>query len=38
MKIIGHKALPAAEAALGYIKSVQGAQSGRTFRLGWSKD
>jgi len=31
----GYKALPAAEAALGYVKSVEGAQSGQTFRMGW---
>jgi len=34
----GYKALPAAEAALGYLRSVEGAHTGRTFRMGWSKD
>jgi len=34
----GYQALPAAQAALGYLRSVEGAQSGRTFRLGWSRD
>jgi NAD(P)-dependent dehydrogenase (short-subunit alcohol dehydrogenase family) len=34
----GVKALPAAEAALGYVKSVEGAQTGRVYRIGWSRE
>jgi len=34
----GTKAVPAAEAALGYVKSVEGAQTGRIYRIGWSRD
>ncbi|SON55071.1 short chain dehydrogenase [Hartmannibacter diazotrophicus] len=34
----GTKAVPAAEAALGYVKSVEGAQTGRVYRIGWSRD
>ncbi|MGD9945912.1 MAG: short chain dehydrogenase [Burkholderiaceae bacterium] len=34
----GTKAVPAAEAALGYAKSVEGAQTGRVYRIGWSRD
>ncbi|MGC1577732.1 MAG: short chain dehydrogenase [Beijerinckiaceae bacterium] len=34
----GVKAVPASEAALGYAKSVEGAQTGRVYRIGWSRD
>jgi hypothetical protein len=34
----GQKAIPAAEAALGYAKSVEGPQTGRVYRIGWSRD
>jgi len=34
----GTKAVPASEAALGYAKSVEGAQTGRVYRIGWSRD
>ncbi len=34
----GTKAVPAAEAALGYVKSVEGIQTGRVYRIGWSRD
>jgi NAD(P)-dependent dehydrogenase (short-subunit alcohol dehydrogenase family) len=34
----GQKAVPAAEAALGYAKSVEGPQTGRVYRIGWSRD
>lgn len=34
----GVKAAPAADAALGYAKSVEGAQTGRIYRIGWSRD
>lgn len=34
----GVKAVPAAEAALGYARSVEGAQTGRVYRIGWSRD
>lgn len=34
----GTKAVPASEAALGYAKSVEGAQTGRIYRIGWSRD
>ena len=34
----GTKAIPASEAALGYSKSVEGAQTGRVYRIGWSRD
>ena len=34
----GVKAVPASEAALGYAKSVEGAQSGRIYRIGWSRE
>lgn len=34
----GVKAVPASEAALGYAKSVEGAQTGRIYRIGWSRD
>jgi NAD(P)-dependent dehydrogenase (short-subunit alcohol dehydrogenase family) len=33
----GQKAVPAAEAALGYAKSVEGPQTGRVYRIGWSR-
>jgi len=34
----GVKAIPAAEAALGYARSVEGAHTGRVYRIGWSRD
>ena len=34
----GVKAMPADEVALGYVKSIEGAQSGRVYRMGWSRD
>lgn len=34
----GTKPVPASEAALGYAKSVEGAQTGRVYRIGWSRD
>lgn len=34
----GIKAVPASEAALGYARSVEGAQTGRVYRIGWSRD
>jgi NAD(P)-dependent dehydrogenase (short-subunit alcohol dehydrogenase family) len=34
----GTKAVPARDAALGYAKSVEGAQTGRVYRIGWSRD
>lgn len=34
----GVKAVPAREAALGYVKSVEGVQTGRVYRIGWSRD
>ena len=34
----GPRPMPAAEVALGYVRSVEGAQSGRVYRMGWSRD
>jgi NAD(P)-dependent dehydrogenase (short-subunit alcohol dehydrogenase family) len=34
----GQKAIPAAEAAMGFVKSVEGPQTGRVYRIGWSRD
>lgn len=34
----GTKPVPASDAALGYAKSVEGAQTGRIYRIGWSRD
>jgi hypothetical protein len=34
----GQKPVPASEAALGYIKSVEGIQTGKVYRIGWSRD
>jgi len=34
----GTKAVPASEVALGYAKSVEGAQTGRVYRIGWTRD
>jgi NAD(P)-dependent dehydrogenase (short-subunit alcohol dehydrogenase family) len=34
----GQKAIPAAEAALGFVKSVEGPQTGSVYRIGWSRD
>jgi NAD(P)-dependent dehydrogenase (short-subunit alcohol dehydrogenase family) len=33
----GYKAVPAREAALGYAKSVEGAQTGQVYRVGWAR-
>ncbi len=35
---LGTKAVPVAEAALGYVKSIEGAQTGRVYRIGWARD
>lgn len=34
----GTKPVPASEVALGYVKSVEGGQNGRVYRIGWSRD
>jgi NAD(P)-dependent dehydrogenase (short-subunit alcohol dehydrogenase family) len=34
----GQKPVPAAEAAFSYAKSVEGPQTGRVYRIGWSRD
>lgn len=34
----GTKAAPAAEVALGYARSVEGGQTGRVYRIGWSRE
>jgi hypothetical protein len=34
----GQKPIPSTEAALGYVKSVEGPQTGRVYRIGWSRD
>ena len=34
----GQKAVPAAEAALGFVKSVEGSQTGRVYCIGWSRN
>jgi len=34
----GTKPVPAREVALGYAKSVEGAQTGRVYRIGWTRD
>jgi NAD(P)-dependent dehydrogenase (short-subunit alcohol dehydrogenase family) len=34
----GQKPVPAAEATFGYAKSVEGPQTGRVYRIGWSRD
>lgn len=34
----GVKAVPASEAALGYARSVEDAQTGQVYRIGWSRD
>jgi len=34
----GIKAVAASEAALGYVRSVEGAHTGRVYRIGWSRD
>jgi NAD(P)-dependent dehydrogenase (short-subunit alcohol dehydrogenase family) len=34
----GTKPVPASDVALGYAKSVEGAQTGRVYRIGWSRD
>lgn len=33
----GIKAVAASEAALGYVRSVEGAQTGRVYRVGWDR-
>jgi NAD(P)-dependent dehydrogenase (short-subunit alcohol dehydrogenase family) len=34
----GQRTISASEAALGYVKSVEGGQTGRVYRIGWSRD
>ena len=34
----GQKPVPASEAAMGYVKSVEGMQTGKVYRIGWSRD
>jgi NAD(P)-dependent dehydrogenase (short-subunit alcohol dehydrogenase family) len=34
----GQKPIPAAEAAGGFLKSVEGPQTGQVYRIGWSRD
>jgi NAD(P)-dependent dehydrogenase (short-subunit alcohol dehydrogenase family) len=34
----GQKTISATEAALGYVKSIEGPQTGRVYRIGWSRD
>jgi len=34
----GFKAIAASDAALGFVKSIEGLQTGRIYRLGWSRD
>jgi NAD(P)-dependent dehydrogenase (short-subunit alcohol dehydrogenase family) len=34
----GQKPIPSSEAARGYVKSVEGPQTGRVYRMGWSRD
>jgi NADP-dependent 3-hydroxy acid dehydrogenase YdfG len=34
----GQKPVPASEAARGYVKSVEGMQTGKVYRIGWSRD
>lgn len=34
----GQKPVPAREAALGYVKSVEGRQTGKIYRIGWSRE
>ena len=34
----GQKPIPASDAALGYLKSVEGKQTGKVYRIGWSRD
>lgn len=34
----GTKTVPASEAALGYARSVEGGQTGRVYRIGWSRE
>ena len=35
---LGQKPVPASEAARGYVKSVEGMQTGKVYRIGWSRD
>jgi NAD(P)-dependent dehydrogenase (short-subunit alcohol dehydrogenase family) len=34
----GQRAISSAEAALGYVKSVEGAQTGQVYRVGWRQN
>jgi NAD(P)-dependent dehydrogenase (short-subunit alcohol dehydrogenase family) len=34
----GQKPVPSSEAALGYVKSVEGMQTGKVYRIGWSRE
>ncbi|RWD67231.1 MAG: short chain dehydrogenase [Mesorhizobium sp.] len=34
----GTAAVPASEVALGYVKSAEGSQTGRVYRMGWVRD
>jgi NADP-dependent 3-hydroxy acid dehydrogenase YdfG len=34
----GQKPVSASEAAMGYVKSVEGMQTGKVYRIGWSRD
>ena len=34
----GQKPVPASEVARGYVKSVEGMQTGKVYRIGWSRD
>ncbi|WP_432284931.1 short chain dehydrogenase [Aminobacter sp. BA135] len=34
----GTAGVPASEVALGYVKSVEGGQTGRVYRMGWIRD
>jgi NAD(P)-dependent dehydrogenase (short-subunit alcohol dehydrogenase family) len=34
----GQKPIPASEAALWFVKSVEGKQTGKVYRIGWSRD
>lgn len=34
----GTKTMPVEDVALGYVKSVEGNQTGRIYRMGWSRD
>jgi len=34
----GQRPISSAEAALGYVKSVEGAQTGQVYRVGWRQN